>query len=241
LQAGHRLRIEEHPTGGLILIANTKLDAGDVDREEDLFADAEDLTSAGDGPVSRQEHTAAVHGFAGAFAARYVDHGFSDAIIAAAHAHDLGKPDWRFQLLLHGGDEAAAAIGLALPKSAQIPQRRRRRMGIEQDARLPQGFRHEFLSLQIAEHFGLAPLDEESRELALHLIASHHGYARPFAPPVPDKLVAESREGDLCLSGAGIEAALSAADRRATTPAHRVDSGVAERFWRLTRRYGWLS
>jgi len=239
LQADPRLRVEEHPAGGLILIGKTKLDAGDSDPEDDLFADAEDLTSEAAEPVSWQEHTAAVGGFAKEFAARCVYEGFSDAIMAAAQAHDLGKLDWRFQLLLHGGDWAAASVGAPLAKSAELPERKRRRWEIKQDARLPKGFRHEFLSMQLAEHFGLAPPDEESRELALHLIASHHGYARPFAPPVPDELVAQGRASDLYLSAVGIEATLTAADRRAMTPAHRVDSGVPERFWRLTRRYGW--
>ncbi len=50
-------------------------------------------------------------------------------------------------------------------------------------------------------------------ELVRHLVASHHGCARPFFP-VP--------EGS------------SLAD-----PVVRLDGGVAERFWALTRRYGW--
>jgi CRISPR-associated endonuclease/helicase Cas3 len=91
--------------------------------------------------------------------------------------------------LLHGGDESAASVGAPLAKSAELPERKRRRSEIRENARLPNGFRHEFLSMQLAEHFGLAPRDEESRQLALHLIASHHGYARPFAPLVPDELV----------------------------------------------------
>lgn len=237
LQADARLRIEEHPAGGLILIGKTKLEAADL--EDDPRADAEDLTSEAAEPVLLQEHTAAVAGFAGEFAARCVDQPFRAAIVAAAETHDLGKLDWRFQLLLRGGDSAEMSSGEPLAKSAEIPEGKRRRQEIEEDARLPKGFRHEFLSMQLAEHFGLAPADEDSRELALHLVASHHGYARPFAPSVPDKLVAEGRAGDLCLNAVGVQALLSAADRQATTPAHRIDSGAADRFWRLTRRYGW--
>jgi len=239
LRADRRLRVEEHPSGGLILIGKKKLDAGDGDSEDEQFADAEDLTSQAAEPVLWQAHTAAVCACAREFAARCLYDGASDAVMAAAQAHDLGKLDWRFQLLLHGGDESAASVGAPLAKSAELPERKRRRSEIRENARLPNGFRHEFLSMQLAEHFGLAPRDEESRQLALHLIASHHGYARPFAPLVPDELVTQGQTRDLCLNVAGIEPALSAAERRAMTPAYRVDSGVAERFWRLTRRYGW--
>ena len=234
-----RLRIEDHPAGGLVLIGKTKFDAVDCDPEDDPFADAEDLTSEAAEQVALQEHSAAVRAVAEEFAARCIDPGFRDSIVASAQAHDLGKLDWRFQLLLHGGDWAAISAGAPLAKSAELPERKRRRQEIEEDARLPKGFRHEFLSTQLAEHFGLVPADEESRELALHLIASHHGYARPFAPPVPDKLVAEGRAGDLCLSAVGVQELLSAADRRAAVAAHRIDSGVPDRFWRLTRRHGW--
>ena len=164
---------------------------------------------------------------------------FAGAITAAALAHDLGKLDWRFQLLLHDGDEVAASSGDPLAKSAELPERRRKRRQVAEDARLPKGFRHEFLSMQLADHFRLTPTDEEARELTLHLIASHHGYARPFAPVAPDSLVAAGLAGSLCLSRIGMDATLSAAERQALTPTYRLDSGVPDRFWRLTRRYGW--
>jgi CRISPR-associated endonuclease/helicase Cas3 len=229
-----RMRIEEHPDGGLILIGTTK-----HHREDDLSADADDLTSKDVREVPWEEHTAAVTGRASESAARCLDEGFGSAMVAAAQAHDLGKLDGRFQLWLRGGDSTAVSGGQPLAKSAELPERKRRRKEIQEDARLPKGFRHELLSTQLAERFALLPDDENSRELALHLIATHHGYARPFAPAVCDKLVAEGRAGDLCLNAVGIQALLSATDRRDLVPADRIDSGLADRFWRLTRRYGW--
>lgn len=239
LQADARMRVEEHPHGGLILIGKTDCHSPDADSEAETFADAEDLTSESSEAVSLREHTAAVAGVASEFAAQCIDHAFHDSVQAAAQAHDLGKLDWRFQLLLHGGDWADISNGEPLAKSAEVPKRNRKRREIEEDARLPKGFRHEFLSMQLAEHFGLTPVDDASRELTLHLVASHHGFARPFAPVVLDKLVAEGRAGDLCLSGIGVQAVLTEEERRITTQADRLDSGVSDRFWRLTRRYGW--
>lgn len=231
-------RIEGHPTGGLVLIGRKRLPGGDEGTEDDLFADAGDLTSESDRAVPWRRHTDAVRAIAEGFAARCIGD-CAIAITAAAQAHDLGKLDWRFQLLLHDGDEVAASSGEPLAKSAELTERRRKRRQVAEDARLPRGFRHEFLSAQLADHFGLTPADHESRELALHLIASHHGYARPFAPVVPDALVASGHARDLRLSDIGMDATLSAAERRALTPASRLDSGVPGRFWRLTRRYGW--
>lgn len=43
------------------------------------------------------------------------------------------------------------------------------------------GFRHEFASLVDAQRPG--EVDEKTWDLTLHLIASHHGWARPFFPP----------------------------------------------------------
>ncbi len=98
---------------------------------------------------------------------------------------------------------------------------------------LPGTFRHEMLSVQIAERHAPLPDDRDLADLFLHLVASHHGHARPFAPisTDPHPPAVEGRLGETHL-------VLSAEERARWTP-HRVDSGLADRFWRLTRRYGW--
>ena len=63
----------------------------------------------------------------------------------------------------------------------------------------------------------------------MHLVASHHGWCRPFAPLLddPDELAVQLQHG---------EAKLQASTRHR---AARLDSGVAERFWKLVGIYGW--
>ena len=97
-------------------------------------------------------------------------------------------------------------------------------------ARYPEGTRHELMSLVLAGAAGEG-LSGRSGDwpLVQHLIASHHGYCRPLAPwsedlePVP---VTFARDGVKCSS--------SSAHGLAS-----LDSGVADRFWMLVRKYGW--
>ena len=92
------------------------------------------------------------------------------------------------------------------------------------------------LSLQMAKRAsgGAAlPSAPASHDLALHLIATHHGYARPFAP-----LVDDNTPPDVSLPMNGETIAITGAER-IEHPTHALDSGVAERFWQMNRRYGW--
>ncbi|GBD31898.1 hypothetical protein HRbin33_00859 [bacterium HR33] len=234
LRGARQGRFEDHPAGGLVLFARatprTLREA-----EPDLFADDDDLASAQDLAVTLDDHTAAVVRAAVRLAERSLPAHFRDAFELAARWHDAGKLDERFQLLLHHGDEVAAALSAQpLAKSASVPLSPARRRAIREASGLPAGFRHEMLSLQLAEQFAKLPSDDSLRDLVLHLVAAHHGHARPFAPVVSDPYP-PGVSGPL-----GKEyIALGAEARTALVPAHRIDSGVPERFWRLTRRYGW--
>jgi CRISPR-associated endonuclease/helicase Cas3 len=154
--------------------------------------------------------------------------GWKETIILAARLHDAGKADPRFQSLLRGGDVRAAAVAAELlAKSDLLPAGWRAYQAARERAGYPAGGRHELLSVRLAESAALPAA--EDRELFLHLIASHHGRCRPFAPVVDDAAAV-----DVALTFNG--AALNASSR---TELERLDSGVAERFWRLVRRYGW--
>jgi CRISPR-associated endonuclease/helicase Cas3 len=230
--------MEDHPGDGLILTGKKERRSPDHEVEDDPLADEEDLTSKTREAVTLRDHTADVHAVVSDFAPRCLPPGLAEVFANAAQGHDLGKLDPRFQIMLRDGAEDAVDAE-PLAKSEWLPERQRRRLEIREDARLPTGFRHEFLSLQVAERFGLTPVDDGARDLTLHLIASHHGYARPFAPVIPDPLLEDGGQPEVSIPGLGLDLTLTAGERQALPPAYRLDSGVPDRFWRLTRRYGW--
>jgi CRISPR-associated endonuclease/helicase Cas3 len=177
-------------------------------------------------PVSLHTHLQDVSKSVEAFADALVDSsGIRQSLIDAAKAHDCGKADPRFQALLHGGDPIAAQFApRLLAKGAarrQSPQGRRAQWA---RSGLPDDFRHELVSMLLARQDPEISQDD----LALHLIASHHGRCRPYAP------VVEDNGADLSYNGWRVTQ-----QQRSTEAAHSLDSGVTSRFWKLTRRYGW--
>jgi CRISPR-associated endonuclease/helicase Cas3 len=160
-----------------------------------------------------------------------------EALVAAAAMHDWGKVDPRFQAMLRGTTPfAAMASTNFLAKSGSIASSAVARRAARERAELPEGFRHEMLSVQMAENAMGAtalPTAPVLHALALHLIATHHGYARPFAP-----LVDDDRSPEVCLLLNDKTVTVTAAERL-ERPAHALDSGIAERFWQMNRHYGW--
>ena len=82
----------------------------------------------------------------------------------AASLHDEGKRAMRWQRAFNAPRQG--------PPHAKTPG--------PVDVRLLDGYRHEFGSLHYAEqHPDMAALEAEQKDLVLHLIAAHHGNARP--------------------------------------------------------------
>lgn len=233
-----RSMISPHPGGGYVLRVPGRLPA-EVLAGEEAVADADDLTSVSTRAVTLLEHLTDVGEKARQCVRACLPDVLGSSVIRAAELHDLGKVDPRFQAMLHRGNLLlAASAPEPLAKSMTVPETRAARQRAREQAGLPAGFRHELLSSQLAEASDVLPVECEMRELVLHLIASHHGHARPFAPIVKDEAPPEV-DLTIELANGAARTYLSAGDRIKLPPPHRLDSGVAERFWRLSRRYGW--
>jgi CRISPR-associated endonuclease/helicase Cas3 len=160
--------------------------------------------------------------------------GFGTSLVSqlglAAWLHDVGKADPRFQRWLVGGDEIrAVSTSELLAKSALPPGNAAMRRRARVRAGYPDGYRHELLSMAMIAGNDDALRGVQDPDLVLHLVASHHGWCRPFPPPVDDPvdILVEMKHGD---------ASLAATTRHQLS---RLDSGVVDRYQSVTERYGW--
>ena len=138
----------------------------------------------------------------------------------AGRLHDLGKVDPRFQLQLVGGDPVLwADLDEPLAKSLT---------DTKTVWRYPKGMRHEMASIALIESNPKVLGEAHDPDLVLHLIATHHGWARPIpiipedADPQPLEYTFEDHQMEACSDLAPTTMALEGADR----------------FWRLSAKYG---
>ncbi len=200
--------------------------------------DGTDVSSEDDGAshtgvqVTLDCHMKGVRTWAGRFAAQcgLPEERVRDLEIAARW-HDAGKVDPRFQRLLRGGSLLSDDDDSEpLAKSKIVAADRATRVRARERSRYPRGARHELSSVSLLQK-GVGLLAESGDpELVLHLVASHHGWCRPFAPTVEDP-----EPVDMTLDADGIRITVSSKHDLAA-----LDSGIADRFWRLTQRYGWF-
>ena len=143
-----------------------------------------------------------------------------DLCLAAAY-HDIGKVDRRFQSQLVGGDEVALAM-LDEPLAKSLP-------GTRRVQRYPVGMRHELASVALLESDRTVLKAASDPDLVLHLIGTHHGWARPLPPAIEDpnpQPLTYIRNGSTPLE----------ANTDLATGTLALD--MADRFWRLVERYG---
>ena len=230
----HWLSWERYPGNGKGIVLTTRRRVGTGNAVLPAMDDGEDETSRVNGweRISLKDHTAHVGSALDDVLPLVLTAPWHESLRAAARYHDVGKADDRFQALLLSGDLTDAWAQPTLwAKSARLPMTPAQRLAALRRSSLPAKFRHEMLSAQLAESALGLSVKAISRDLVLHLIASHHGHARPFAPVVID-----DNPPDVSLDDPAI--GVTGAQRRENPP-HRLDSGVAERFWLLTRHFGW--
>ena len=211
------------------LVSSQRFPVKSLDGDNQLFDDDHSSPTGSHTPITLDRHTQDVAAFVSSFSTTLaLPSTIRDALVMAAQHHDDGKADPRFQSMLFRGDtlqalRAQRKAGGLLAKSPAAVQNHTMAHTAEERSGYPMGARHELLSVRFAE--ALRRQGQDVSELCLHLIATHHGRCRPFAPVIHDPKPIQVNDFQVSLpSETGLE---------------RLDSGLPERFWNLVRLYGW--
>jgi CRISPR-associated endonuclease/helicase Cas3 len=221
---------------------------------EDTLEDGVELTTDGDDSfcagraISLSVHSNDVETFAREYATRCgLGTWLAEHVALAAWLHDIGKADQRFQLMLRGGSEVEYFKDETLwAKSAMPPgAKAQRKLAREKSGYPGGGYLHAVQSVAMLQG-QLAALKERLQkadakkepdlDLVLHLVASHHGECRPFAPVlIDDSPVDVSLRGHESKTFGTIDFAATSSNNGL----HKLDSPLADRFWGLVAKYGW--
>jgi CRISPR-associated endonuclease/helicase Cas3 len=211
--------VDPHPVGGWVVTGKRRLRQFDPT----YLDDSEPAESFRGRAVTLSEHSYGVAERAKRFArACGLD---ANLYYQAGLWHDLGKLDPRFQAMLKQSSPRTA-VGVALAKSALPPRTSEERYAAREVHRYPSGARHELLSAALVA-------TKTDDDLLLHLIATHHGAARPFADCVEENDAAKKPFKTPELFGTTFELPTSAQQIAAW------NADLPERFWRVVRKFGW--
>ncbi|MEW1550538.1 type I-G CRISPR-associated helicase/endonuclease Cas3g [Streptomyces tsukubensis] len=194
----------------------------------DESSDASSLTR----PVPLSQHSLAVADRSAAFAADLdLPTHLIDTLRTAGHAHDCGKAHSRFQCMLCAGDRLLAeSLDEPRAKSGMNPADHAARRRAATLAQWAPEMRHEALSaLAVTAWLDTRPAHAQGTddELLVHLVAAHHGHARPLLPPVTDP----SPQAVICTMPDDQQITIQSGDMGA-------DWSGPDRFRALNRRYG---
>lgn len=206
----------------------------------DTSTDEETSIHAGRPGITLARHSADVERFVREYGTRLsLPKELASDLALAGWLHDIGKADRRFQLLLRGGDEIELLADETLwAKSKMATGAKQAHELARERSRYPRGARHEVQSVAMIEAVrDSVAAKAHDLELVLHLVGSHHGYCRPFAPPVTDDA---PEPVNLAGHASAVFGVLSFEGVTSQNKLHRLDSPLADRFWSLVRRYGWL-
>lgn len=257
LGAGRKIRTvpwDDGASDGWVVLSGPRMQASELrdvldakERDQASIEDGVELTTDDeDSPYVGSEvelhvHSRHVEERARDYATRL---GLSDELTKdlslAAWLHDIGKADRRFQLMLRGGSEIAyyRDEGRILAKSGMGAGNKTEHRRAQQQSGYPRGARHEVQSLAMIQ----AAREQVARkahdlDLVMHLIGSHHGHCRPFAPAVEDL---EPVDVSLDTHKSEIFGTFTFRPTTSANGLHRLDSPLADRFWSLIAKYGWL-
>jgi CRISPR-associated endonuclease/helicase Cas3 len=204
----------------------------------ELTTDEDDSFHAGR-PVTLSEHSADVERFAREYAEKVLPKELIEDLALAGWLHDIGKADKRFQVMLREGSEIAFFKDeTPWAKSGMPPGAKAAHWLAQRKSGYPNGARHEVQSLAMLEkHIEVVKAKAHDLDLVLHLVASHHGYCRPFAPVVIDD---EPVEVVLLNHQSKSFGTVEFSATTSMHELHRLDAPLADRFWRLVKKYGWL-
>lgn len=172
--------------------------------------------------ITLKQHLCGVEKRAGQIAERLGLEDFAGDLRLAGRLHDIGKIDPRFQAQLVGDDPIDRIMNKE-PLAKSLP-------GARQAGRsYPSGMRHEAVSVAMLESNNDVLASANDRDLVLHLVATHHGWGRPLLPVIKDT---DPQKISYMFNGHRMEL-----NEDISEGALALD--MADRFWRLTERYGY--
>ncbi len=222
LENGYKTRLSSQERNYFILQGSyDKSSQNTIAVDYSTFDGSDETFSCTGSGTTLRDHMNGLGGLVATFAKRlYLSPELQQDMRLAGQLHDLGKVDLRFQRQLVGDDPILLAA-LEEPLAKSLPN-------APKIWRYPKGMRHEMASVALINSNPSVLESAHDPDLVLHLIATHHGLARPIP-----KIIEDPDPQELRYSHNGHD--MKTMSDLENTP---IAVEAADRFWKLTERYG---